>query len=392
MNSSGETRKTIVINEGFIDPNGTLIHSSSRRKGSANKTLKNIKPSPQSKEISKQVLQKIRDRYKNTPLATTSVEQNYEQKSPSTEQLNQNPVVNEENRDLVQSIDFLEKLTQNVQARPPQPHHFETNPHELHRCYTPQYGCLKRGSLPTYRTLLNTNPAIKNIFNTTQKYRPIPPHPSIYHSHPPTHSSIYSSQQLMQPIQRIPVEPIVKPHQSHLQQGVYGQNFQNPPFLINTTVNNNEPIDQEIRDLSVRRQFAELQQGIQEPTNISQNGSLNDVSLQLERNPEIVPSPNYQKRTVRRTHRVGRSKRLPIVSVLLPNKTIRSKVATHSKTLKTLPMPQVKNSLVKTGMIKIGSEAPENVLREIYENMCLIGGPVMNYNPDVLYYNMLHNS
>lgn len=351
--ASGETKKTIVINEGFIDPNGSLIHSSSRRKGPANKTLKNIKTSPQSKEISKQVLQKIRDRYKNTALASEPV--------PGPEPSFVNPVSTppaqqpvEENRDLVQSIDFLEKLTQNVQSRPP-PTHPSAKPHELHRSYTPQYGCLKRGLLPTYRTMMNT----------THKYRPMTPHPPISHPYP-----YPSSQQLVQPI-------------PYLQQGFPVQNsvmnpVMNPAPFFTQVQSPSGPLDQEIKDLSVRRQFAEMQQGVDETASATPL--------------EAPPTQNYQKRTVRRTHRVGRSKRLPVVSVLLPNRSIRSRVATHSKTLKTLPMPQVKNSLVKTGMIKIGSDAPENVLREIYENMCLIGGPVMNYNPDVLYYNMLHNS
>lgn len=350
MNASGETRKTIVINEGFIDPNGTLIHSSSRRKNPANKTQKNIKPSTQSKEISKQVLQKIRDRYKNISLAEPEQMTNIVPE--------QTPVVNEENRDLVQSIDFLEKLTQNVQSRPPpspqNPSYYK--PHELHRSYTPQYGCLKKGILPTYRML-----------NTTQKYRPIISSPS--------HSlTLHNPHTLHNPSPH-PTQPI-----QYWQQGNSGQiPVAKPKPILN------EPIDQEIKDLSIRSQFAEIQQGFQ-------GGNAQSTLPDKTPHPENNISPNYQKRIVRRTHRVGRSKRLPVVSVLLPNKTICSKVATHSKTLKTLPMPQVKNSLVKTGMIKIGTDAPENVLREIYENMCLIGGPVMNYNPDVLYYNMLHNS
>ena len=357
MNASGETRKTIVINEGFIDPHGTLIHS--KRKSPANKTQRNIKPSPQSRELSKQDLQKIRDRNKNTPLATTRAESEPEQIPVATQN---HPVVNEENRDLVQSIDFLEKLTQSVQSRTP---HHETKPHELHRCYTPQYGCLKSGVLPTYRTLLNT----------TQKIRPIMPTTPLLYS-PTVPSFVAQTQQVYNSGQTLLPKPV--------------QNA----YLTHNAVEKNDPLDQEIRDLSIRRQFAEIQQGVSGGTAIgaTELPPQNNTLLRLGQNPENTPPPtqNYQKRTVRRTHRVGRSKRLPIVSVLLPNKTIRSKVATHSKTLKTLPMPQVKNSLVKTGMIKIGSDAPENVLREIYENMCLIGGPVMNYNPDVLYYNMLH--
>ena len=116
----------------------------------------------------------------------------------------------------------------------------------------------------------------------------------------------------------------------------------------------------------------------------------------LEKVKEVAAPPpaslqQYQRVTKRRTHRVGKSRRRPIISVLLPNRTIRSKIKTHHKTLKAMPIHTVKQSLVKSGLIKIGSDAPENVLREIYENVCLIGGPVTNYNPDILYYNMLND-
>jgi hypothetical protein len=99
-----------------------------------------------------------------------------------------------------------------------------------------------------------------------------------------------------------------------------------------------------------------------------------------------------QKRVVRRTFRVGKSKKAPVVSVVLNNQHIRDRIATQKKTLKRAPIHQIKQKLVQAGMIRVGSMAPENVLREIYENMYLIGGPVMNFRPDIMYYNMLNPS
>lgn len=377
-NSSGEMKKTIVINGGYVDTTtGALIHSSSKRRNAntANKTQKNTKSSAQSKAISRQVLENIRKRYKSASTETgvaNVVDELVAIQTPvvtgigNPQQFDISEI--EDNPELTESIKFLEKLAQNVQSQP-LPSNVE--PHELHRRCVPQYGCLKGGKLNTFRNtqkIHNQNPQ-----NPTQNNRPTQPVSgggSVYF--PQQQSPSYPPSSLRIISQNTPVA-----------QG--GSVL--PPLLLpkdtKTGEETDEEIENQIKGLSVIQQFAQ-----ENPQSSFTEENKNTTTT--EPSSTGNGTSNYQKRIIRRTHRVGRSKRLPVVSVLLPNKTIRSRVASHSKTLKTLPMPQVKKSLVKTGMIKIGSDAPENVLREIYENMCLIGGPVMNYNPDILYYNMVH--
>ena len=98
-----------------------------------------------------------------------------------------------------------------------------------------------------------------------------------------------------------------------------------------------------------------------------------------------------QKRTVRRTYKVGRHKQKPQVSVLVSNRTLRNKISTESQHLKQMPIQEVRSYLVKKGFIKVGSSSPIDVLRKMYETARLMCGEMENHNPDNLLYNYFHN-
>jgi hypothetical protein len=102
------------------------------------------------------------------------------------------------------------------------------------------------------------------------------------------------------------------------------------------------------------------------------------------------PPPKRQRKTIKRTYNVGKSKNVPRVSVLLSNKTIRNNISTKSQLLKQTPIQDVKKFLVKNGFIKIGSIAPNDVLRKMYETASLICGEIHNYSPENLVYNFFN--
>jgi hypothetical protein len=97
--------------------------------------------------------------------------------------------------------------------------------------------------------------------------------------------------------------------------------------------------------------------------------------------------PKKVKKIMKRTFRVGRDKYKPAIGVLLPNKTIKNDVTIKSHMLKQTPISEVRKYLLKTGFIKVGSAAPNDVLRKIYESIKLIDGDVKNHNPDNLLFN-----
>lgn len=98
-----------------------------------------------------------------------------------------------------------------------------------------------------------------------------------------------------------------------------------------------------------------------------------------------------QKRTLRRTYRVGKSKVHPRVSVLVSNRTIRNQIQSHCQKLKETSIEDVRKYLVKTGLIRVGSTTPNDVLRKMYESAKLMCGDIQNHNAENLLYNYLND-
>jgi hypothetical protein len=102
------------------------------------------------------------------------------------------------------------------------------------------------------------------------------------------------------------------------------------------------------------------------------------------------PAPKKQRKTLRRTFKIGKSQNTPRVSVLISNRTIRNNISNKSQSLKLTPIAEVKKHLIKNGFIKVGSIAPNDVLRKMYETSMLACGEIHNYNPENLVYNYFH--
>jgi len=198
----------------------------------------------------------------------------------------------------------------------------------------PKYGCLKGGVLPTYRTWKN---------QTHRNYeRPI------------NNTSILSHMPSIQNTNRI--IPKVYP--------------------ITTT---ETKITSSFNDLEKEREKAKERVEMKK--------------LIQHQKPITQPKLKYlkQKRTLKRTYHVGKSKVMPKVAVLVSNKTIRNNVTTKAQLLKQTPMEEIRKFLIKKGLIKVGSTSPNDVLRKLYESVVMISGDVVNHNPDNLLYNFFND-
>ncbi len=76
--------------------------------------------------------------------------------------------------------------------------------------------------------------------------------------------------------------------------------------------------------------------------------------------------------------------------MLVSNKTVRQRISTSALHLKQTPMPEVKKFFITKGFIKVGSIAPNNVLRQMYECAHLMCGEIENHNPENLLYNFIN--
>jgi len=218
----------------------------------------------------------------------------------------------------------------------------------------PQYGCMKNGSLPTYRNWMH-NKTQKN-YGGMQSHSPIV-NQSI--SNTGMNSTIGSSQQ------ELAKERLFREKVEELKRRSAINPIASSPQYSASAGSRSDPIKTKLAQINYGKK-------------LEQNKKANKKRI-----------PKRQK-TLRRTYRVGKSRVAPKVSVLVSNKTIRKNIYTQALLLKQTPIKEVKRYLIKNGFIRVGSIAPNDVLRRMYENARLVCGELKNHNPDNLLYNFLH--
>jgi hypothetical protein len=207
----------------------------------------------------------------------------------------------------------------------------------------PKYGCLKNGELPTFRSYMNQ----------TRKQPPITISPG----------------PLDRPVPKLGIQTTSLGILTH------------PMGSIGGTSPSQNRIS-EITDMA-KQSIQHSSQQQQLTTKINQSLATNSAGKYRKRK---------RKRTIRRTYKIGKSKIMPKISVLVSNKTIRNQILTKTQLLKQTSIQDIKRSLIKHGLIRIGSTTPNDVLRKMYESAQMVCGEIHNHNPDNLLYNFINSS
>jgi len=102
--------------------------------------------------------------------------------------------------------------------------------------------------------------------------------------------------------------------------------------------------------------------------------------------PNFVSKPKELIQQVKKKYSLGKNKNK--VSVFLKNKKTRKKIQEEMSSLKKIPIEEVKEYLRKHNMIKAGSNAPHDVLRQLYQTSHL-AGEINNKSDETLIHNYL---
>lgn len=107
--------------------------------------------------------------------------------------------------------------------------------------------------------------------------------------------------------------------------------------------------------------------------------------------PHIGNSRKRIRRTTRRKYQVGKlnTPRGTKVHLLVKNRKTRKKQLMENKQIQKTPILEVRKYLRERNLIRVGSQAPEHVLRQLYE-ASRFSGDVENKSSDVLLHNYMN--
>jgi hypothetical protein len=112
--------------------------------------------------------------------------------------------------------------------------------------------------------------------------------------------------------------------------------------------------------------------------------------IEQQNDGKLIATKYITKKTIKRKYTLGRSKSKKIVSVLIKDRGTRKKVLNAQKDLKRKNINDIKVYLREHNLIKTGSNAPNDVLRKLYES-AMLSGEIINSNPDILFHNFSKN-
>ena len=235
------------------------------------------------------------------------------------------------------------------------------------------YGCLKNGLKPTFRSW---NQTMKNTDRNDLFLRPPTP-PKI---HPLT----------TVPLSTVPSLPLPLSREQRLEQiknklkKIQDIETKHIPEAanLNTNLKVLEALSTELNPLISLDELPEIDEINENVFNIP------DI-LKEKREEEIKIPKKYVKTTVSKKFTLGRSKKHGHVSILLKDKHTRKNVIEAQKELKKTSITEVRKYLRQHGIIKVGSVAPNEILRKTFE-ASMLAGEITNTNKDTLLHNFIN--
>ena len=110
------------------------------------------------------------------------------------------------------------------------------------------------------------------------------------------------------------------------------------------------------------------------------------INIDINDDEEIIAMKKIIKKTTKRKYTLGKSIMKRKIGVLIKDRGTRKKILNAQKELKRKSIIDIKTYLREHNLIKIGSNAPNDVIRKLYES-AMLSGEITNSNSENLLYN-----
>ena len=244
-----------------------------------------------------------------------------------------------------------------VAAHEPAMNQLLHNPSKTNAFKDVPYGCLVHGTKPTYRT----------YHRDLQK-----------HTHADNNNTAHAHKTMKKTFMDAP----------------------NPTSLNLNPNPENDPMIQErqrkLRELQERAAVNNASSNNASSNNASSNNASNDSIISLTTNdyvshpipPTQLKLKNKIRQTITKKYTLGRAPGSNVVGVLIKNNETRRQVQQDHGVLRREAIVEIRKYLHDHGLLKVGSDAPPDVLRNMYETAKLTG-EVNNVNKHVLLHNFI---
>lgn len=165
----------------------------------------------------------------------------------------------------------------------------------------------------------------------------------------------------------------------------------------NDNIVNNNKQKLKIEDFKQNEELSEREKRLQllkNKYNIKQKSSENDNENTKEKSNKKMKKHSYvrtiKKTTTVRNFKLGKNPKRKTISILIKNGATRKRVKTEIAELKRKGLSEIKEYLRARNLLKVGSDAPPDVLRQMYETSILTG-EINNLSSETLVHNFLNS-
>ena len=243
------------------------------------------------------------------------------------------------------------------------------------------FGCLKNGLKPTYRTWQMTKRNKDNLQQQIQSQTQLQPQTQLqtslqFNNEPKEVIRLSEREKRLEIIkQKLKTQQLILDKEKELERERERENDMES-ILFNKLNQFGPP--------GIPEGFNEIQQN---PLNdVPDTNELAGIVEDIKNEPKVMI-----KKTIKRRYTLGKSNIYKKVGILIKNENTRKKIINAHKELKKKPINDIKQYLKDHGLIKVGSNAPNDVLRKIYESS-MLAGDVINNNKEVLLHNFLKDT